>query len=332
MKKYILPISFILVFIVPQLLLSRFLNTRNADQKPVVSFTEIPPRATDFSGCLLVKDADEVKQMELDEYVLGVLLGEMPAEFEFEALKAQAVASRTYTMRKVQKQNKHKDAHICTDSSCCQAFVALEDYLNHRGSEADLGKIRRAVTETSGQVLTYNGNLIEATYFSCSGGKTEDAVDVWGADVPYLQSVPSPGEESAAKYSQEQIYTRTQFLMKLGLADSTVLTEQSMLFTYTAGGGVDKLSIDGKSFSGIQLRSLLSLPSTAFSIDISGDNITVITKGNGHRVGMSQYGADAMAVTGSKYDEILAYYYPGTELQIYTAEQMKAVFDKAGNL
>ena len=332
MKKYILPISFVLVFIFPQLLFTFMTNNLDAETEPVASFTEVPTQPVNVGEYILVKDAEAIVEMELDDYVLGVLLGEMPAEFEREALKAQAVATRTYTMRRVQIQNKHNDAHVCTNASCCQAFVAEADYLHNTGSESDLEKMRSAVHETSGQVLTYDGNLIESTYFSCSGGRTEDAVDVWGSSVPYLQSVISPGEESASKFTQEYTYTRKQFLMRLGLADSTVLTDQTISVTYTEGGGVDRLSVDGKLFSGIQLRSLLSLPSTAFSISVSGDNISVVTKGNGHRVGMSQYGADAMAVSGSTYAEILSHYYPGTKLQTYTAEQIKEVFDKAGNL
>ena len=332
MKKYILPVSFLMAFIIPQLLFSATMKTRDARGAPVMIFTEVPTNPAESPELLMVKDINEIKQMELDDYVLGVLLGEMPAEFEYEALKAQAVATRTYTLRKVQKQNKHDDAHVCTDAACCQAFIEANDYLLHKGTEADLEKIRRAVEETSGQVLTYDGNLIEATYFSCSGGKTEDAVDVWGASVPYLQSVSSPGEESAAKFTQEQAYSKKQFLMKLGIPESTILTDTAISVTYTKGGGVEKLSVDGKTFSGVQLRSLLSLPSTAFSFVITDENIIITTKGNGHRVGMSQYGADAMAVTGRQYDEILSHYYPGTELQTFTKEQMKAVFDKAGNL
>lgn len=332
MKKYILPISIVLVFVIPQMLFSHVAKTNTDAIEPAIVFTEVTADPVEANELLHVKLSGEIKQMELDDYVLGVLLGEMPAEFEYEALKAQAVAIRTYTLRRVSKQNKHDDAHICTEAACCQAFVTLEDYLNNKGSESDLQKMRSAVTETSGQVLTYNGNLIEATYFSCSGGRTEDAVDVWGTSVPYLQSVVSPGEESAAKFTQIYEFSHSQFLALLGLPEGTLLTENVITIRYTDGGGVDDLTIDNEHFSGIQLRAMLSLPSTAFSLTVTDGSVSITTKGNGHRVGMSQYGADAMAVDGSKYDEILAHYYPGTRLQIFTTNQMNAVFDKAGNL
>ena len=167
-------------------------------------------------------------------------------------------------------------------------------------------------------VLTYEGALIEATYFSCSGGMTEDAVAVWGTDVPYLQSVPSPGEENASHYTDAVTYKMDAFFSKLGLAVPDTKTQWVTDIVYTKGGGVASVTICGTAFTGTQLRKLLGLRSTAFSIEISDDTITIKTRGYGHRVGMSQYGADAMATTGSAYPEILSYYYQGTELVRYT--------------
>ncbi len=248
-----------------------------------------------------------VHEMALEEYVLGVVLGEMPASFETEALKAQAVVARTYALR----EKRHQNANICTDHTCCQAYCAPEAYTG--GKEA-LEKVRSAVLATAGQVVTYQGALIEATYFSCSGGKTEDAVAVWGQSVPYLQAVDSPGEEKAANYLKTVSMSASEFSAAFGGLTGTPSTWIGKI-TYTNGGGVDTISIGGNTYKGTQVRQKLGLRSTAFVITVVGSSVTITTKGNGHRVGMSQYGADAMAVTGSSYGEILAHYYPGTKLQ-----------------
>ena len=164
-------------------------------------------------------------------------------------------------------------------------------------------------------MLTYQGKLIEATYFSCSGGRTEDALAVWGEDVPYLQSVESPGEEGAAHYVDTVSFTASEFCEKIGKELPGIPAEWIGTIRYTAGGGVETIYIGDEPYSGTQLRSMLNLRSTAFLITAAGDTVTITTKGYGHRVGMSQYGADAMAVQGCSYEEILAHYYPGTKLQ-----------------
>ena len=265
---------------------------------------------------VLVRFPDgSVKSMDMDAYLTGVVLGEMPADFEPEALKAQAVAARTYTAKAGRTGGKHGDGSVCMDSGCCQAYISAEAYLDKGGTEENLEKVRRAVLDTSGYVLTYEGELIEATYFSCSGGSTEDAAAVWGTDYPYLQAVASPGEERAAHYCDTICFTAAQFQEKTGCTltgnpESWFETEG-----YTDGGGIASMRICGEPYTGIQLRRLLELPSTAMTISVVGDSITIVTKGYGHRVGMSQYGADAMAVTGSTCSEILAHYYPGTQLE-----------------
>lgn len=257
---------------------------------------------------------DTVEMMELDAYLVCVVIAEMPAEFEVEALKAQAVAARTCTLKCVWDGRKHTAGAICTDSACCQAYMTEAAYEADGGTQENLDKIRNAVLSTAGQVLTYKGELIDATYFSCSGGRTEDAVAVWGAEVPYLQSVISPGEEQAQPYSQTVTFTGGEFASLLGRRLTG--SPESWLGTviHTRGGGVASMVLAGKSYTGTELRKLLSLNSTAFTITAQGDAVTVTTSGKGHRVGMSQYGADAMAVAGSTYEEILAYYYQGTRI------------------
>jgi stage II sporulation protein D len=180
-------------------------------------------------------------------------------------------------------------------------------------------KVRAAVADTDGLVLEYGGELIDATYFSCSGGVTEDAVAVWGRDVPYLQSVQSPGEESAPRFRDSISFSAAEFAEKLGLSAKGDPSGWFGAVTRTEGGGVETMTIRGKSFTGTQLRSKLGLRSTAFEVAVSGRTITVTTRGFGHRVGMSQYGAQAMAKAGSTCDEILAHYYTGAELVSHPA-------------
>lgn len=257
----------------------------------------------------------KLKVMDLEEYLVGVVLGEMPVSFEEEALKAQAVVARTYTRKAYETGGKHQDGSVCQDASCCQAYISEEDYLQRGGSGEDLEKVRRAVEATAGLVLTYEGELIEATYFSCSGGSTEDAAAVWGTDFPYLQAVESPGEEQAAHYTDTVSFTPQSFQAALGQPLSGTPEGWFGEFSYTDGGGVAELKIGGKDYTGTQLRRLLRLRSTAFTIRAGEETIEITTKGFGHRVGMSQYGADAMAVDGSSFGQILAHYYPGTILQ-----------------
>jgi stage II sporulation protein D len=261
-----------------------------------------------------VLTSDGAVQIQLETYVLGVVLAEMPASFETEALKAQAVAARTVAMRSTLVAQRHTGGALCTDPDCCQAYMPEAEYLAQGGDRANLEKGRSAVNGTREEVLTYNGELIEAVYFSCSGGLTEDAAVVWGNDIPYLQSVESGGEEEAEHYWAGKTFTAAQFAAALGQSLPGSPGSWFGAVTYTPGGGVNTMVIGGQQYSGIRLRQLLDLNSTIFSVEVSGDTITVFTRGKGHRVGMSQYGADAMAVRGSGYAAILAHYYRGTRI------------------
>lgn len=255
-----------------------------------------------------------VVTMELDTYLVGVLLGEMPAYFETDALRAQAVVARTYAMRHHLLQDKHPGGAVCTDPGCCQAYVSETVYMQQGGAPADVEKIRKAVTDTAGWVLTYEGQLIDATYFSCSGGRTEDALAVWGVEIPYLQSVESPGEESAENYIRTVTFSAAEFMSRLGREMTGSPTSWLGTVTYTEGGGVATMVIGGRSYEGTRLRQLLGLNSMAFSMEAAGDSIRVTTSGKGHRVGMSQEGAEAMAVAGATWEEILLHYYQGTRI------------------
>lgn len=261
-----------------------------------------------------------IQSMRMVDYLTRVVLREMPADFDVEALKAQAVVARTYALRRTESGGKHIGAAVCVNSECCQGYCEVEEYLDKGGSRENVEKIQGAVAITENLVLTYNGKLIDATYFSCSGGMTEDAKAVWGQEVPYLQSTTSPGEENATHYIDTVSFSKEEFAELLGVDTKDSNSNWVSDITYTPGGGVATIKVCGNLFKGTDFRKKLNLRSTAFVISIVGDTVTITTKGFGHRVGMSQYGAEAMAVKGSGFPDILAHYYTGTQLLNYNAD------------
>lgn len=276
--------------------------------------TEKEPAGYDEQTTILVQLDDGEMEMTLHDYLVGVLLAEVPSNFAPEALKAQAVAARTFTLKQI--ENGKHDGAVCTQSSCCQAWTPPEDEAQATAKQT----MEQAVTQTDGCVITYDGALIDAVFFSCSGGRTEPAVAVWGGEVPYLQSVESPGEEEAAPFTDSMTVSVTDFVSTIHeiTPDADLTGQPEDWFgevTYTEGGGVDTIVIGGEILTGKQLRAAFSLRSTMFEITTEDDQITFHTMGYGHRVGMSQYGADAMAKAGADYQEIISYYYQGTEIQ-----------------
>lgn len=255
----------------------------------------------------VLREDGTAEEMELEDYLVGVVAAEMPASFEMEALKAQAVVARTYTLRRCFVSRKHEDYDVCRNAACCQGYVSPD-----RLGQTEAARISAAVASTAGQVLTYDGDLVEATYFSSSGGSTEDAAAVWGSDVPYLQATDSPGEAN--------IFPDTVYFSREELEDALDVTlygdpeDWTDEITYTEGDGVDTWVLSGESFRGTEVRRLLGLNSTCFRVEPMGDGLSISTVGFGHRVGMSQYGADAMAVSGDTYRDILAHYYRGTQV------------------
>lgn len=292
-------------------------DPREAPEETAAASAAPSKEASSRLTALVRREDGSVEKWDMDEYLTGVVLGEMPAYFEPEALKAQAVAARTYAAKARASGGKHGDGSVCMDSQCCQAYRSPEAYLASGGTAEDVEKIRQAVEDTSGYVLTYGGELIEAVYFSCSGGSTEDAAAVWGADVPYLRATDSPGEENAAHNTDTVIFTAAQFCQALGETLEEDSGDWFGAVAYTAGGGVAEMVIGGKAYTGVQLRQLLGLRSTAFTVTVEESSIRIETRGYGHRVGMSQYGADAMAAAGSTYKDILRHYYSGTALELW---------------
>ena len=275
-------------------------------------------------GCYLSLLLNEEKvTVELENYLLGVVLAEMPASFEMEAIKAQAVAARTYTLKHCSADSRHGKNTICAQASCCQAYIDPETYIVGGGSLSSVERARYAVDNTAGQVLTYEDALIFSTYFSCSGGMTESAVEVWGQDIPYLQSVQSPGEDAASFFTDSKVFSAEQFQSALGIRLKGAPDTWFTGVNYTDGGGVETMTIGGVAYRGTTLRTLLGLRSTAFYVKVEDESITFHTKGYGHRVGMSQYGANAMAKQGYDYQQILSHYYVGAEIVQYFEENNK---------
>lgn len=264
-------------------------------------------------GIWVLMDSGSLQWMDMDAYLTGVILAEMPTSFDHQALCAQAVVARTYALRR-QTEARHDKGAVCTDHACCQAYVSEAEYLSGLGYEEDIITARAAIADTTNLILTYDDQLIEATYFHSAGGQTEAAVAVWGVEYPYLQAVDSPGEEMVEPFTVRSYFSREDLERVL---DRTLPGAPSGWIgwtTYTPGGGVENILFAGVQYSGIRMRSLLSLNSTAFSMEADTDGIWITAKGKGHRVGMSQIGAQAMALEGNTYQQILSHYYPGTRI------------------
>lgn len=266
---------------------------------------------------LLTDDGELVLTME--EYLRGVVPAEMPASFPEEALKAQTVAARTFAIRTM-RAGRHGGA-VCADSACCQAWLSAEQLEARYGTayQAAEEKVHRAIRQTDGVVATCDGELIEAVYFSSSGGRTEDARAVWGGEVAYLRSVESPGEETAETVDVVEVPLEAFREKLLSCAPEAELScapaDWLGAVAYSAGGGVETVEIGGVAWSGTQLRALFGLRSTLFTVTVGETGAVFRTRGYGHRVGMSQYGARAMAEAGATYDRILQHYYTGIQLK-----------------
>jgi stage II sporulation protein D len=251
---------------------------------------------------------NEIETLDIEEYLVGVLAAEMPASFEEEALKAQAVASRTYAIYKI-NHNENKQYDILTDITN-QSYITKEKMQEkwENDYEKYLTKITTAVNETEDEVMYYDDEVIEAFYFSMSNGKTENSATVFSEDLPYIKSVDSTWEnEDINNFLVTTTFSKTEFCQKLSLADCNNITISNI--TKTEGNRVKEMTINNKNYSGTNLRNLLNLRSTDIEIAINDNDILITTKGYGHGVGMSQYGANMMAKNGYNYKEILNYYY-----------------------
>ena len=270
----------------------------------------------------LKTDGGQVVELTMDEYLWGVVAAEMPATFEEEALKAQACAARTYTVsRQNNPSDKHPDADICADSTCCQAYIDRSDAEARWGLNAGeyAEKIERAVAETDGLGILYDGQPIQALFFSSAAGKTVDAVEVWGNSVDYLKSVDSPEGDEVPNYHTQAVFSADQ-VRDLTLASypgADLSGDPSGWFGQASrneGGGVISIPLGGVTLTGSQVRSLFSLRSATFTVSYREGSFAFDVTGYGHGVGMSQYGANAMAKEGSSFTDILTWYYTGAQV------------------
>lgn len=255
---------------------------------------------------ILVKDNEEVKSLNLDDYLLGVLAAEMPASFEMEALKAGAVASRTYALYKMKNKNQDYDILASTSNQAYVDINSMKDkWLNNFDKYKN--KLKQAISDTKDEVMFYNEEIIEAYYFSMSNGKTEEAENVFKENLPYIKSVDSVWDnETINNFIYQKEISKEEFCHNLEINDC-----QNIIITdikKDSSNRIASLRINNKFYEGTIIRTKLNLRSTDFEIDIK-DKITITTKGYGHGVGLSQYGANGMAKEGKNYQEILNYYY-----------------------
>lgn len=260
------------------------------------------------SEIIVYRSNGSVINLNMTDYLIGVVSSEMPASFNLEALKAQSVLARTYVLKAKQTGKK------LTDTVSTQSYIDIDQMKNKWGNSFNTyyNKIKNAVENTNGEYLSYNGNYIEALYHSTNNGKTESSLDVFGNYYPYLISVSSEYDKNTSSYLRTINMPLDAISNKLGLSlnnDSVI-----SILSYTDGGNIKEININGNNFSGKKVRELLGLRSADFDISISDNNANITTRGYGHGVGMSQYGANGMANAGYSYKDILSHYYPGTTL------------------
>ena len=262
-----------------------------------------------------LKRNGKVQKIELEEYIIGVVGAEMPAAFNIEALKAQAIISRTYALKARSK------GKTLSDNESTQSYQSNDQLKAKWGSNYNTyyNKIKKAVNETKGMYLTYKGNYIEAVFHSTSNGKTEASVNVWGNTYPYLVSVESKYDNLNSSFQKDKKITYSELSKKLGFTVSSE-TEFNILGK-TSGNRVSKISVGSNTYTGVKLRNILGLRSADFTIKKIDDGVIFTTKGYGHGVGLSQYGANGYAKNGYSYQKILLHYYPGVSLKKYSVNK-----------
>lgn len=263
-------------------------------------------------------NTNEIMTLPLEEYIVGVVAGEMPAEFELEALKAQSLAARTYIINHLltgDLSNVPEGADV-TDTENHQVYKSEEELRRQWGKDYQwkIDKIREAVEATKGQIITYNNEPIYAAFFSTSNGYTENSEDYWSSPRPYLKSVESPWDVNTEKFKGQEVFSIDEVEKLLGVQIDT-REELGKIIERTDGNRVGKVEIGGKIFTGKEVREKLGLKSSDFTMERKEDYIVVYTKGYGHGVGMSQYGANEMAKAGKTYVDIIQYYYQGVTIE-----------------
>lgn len=288
---------------------------------------EDPPASGDVAGMdselsFSVLTDGSIETVTMSDWLPGVVAGEMPASFEPEALKAQAVAARTYIMYSMgREKSAHPEADVCDDPGCCKAHASDETLRQNWGEsyESNWAKILEAVRSTDGEYMSYGGEVIQAVFHSSSAGHTEDSAAIWQAQ-PYLVSVDSPETaEDVPNYVSSLSVSPEDFKSTVQTLHPEAQLEGDPAYwlgaaVHDASGRVESVDIGGAQVPGTELRTLFELRSTAFALDYTPDGFLFTVTGYGHGVGMSQYGANVMAEDGADYEEILTHYYPGAEL------------------
>ncbi|PKR77759.1 stage II sporulation protein D [Halalkalibacillus sediminis] len=253
------------------------------------------------------------EEVPLEDYVVSVVAAEIPADFEMEALKAQALAARTYIVQKLQKKQGDQEYDV-TDTVEHQVYKNFDELRDIWGVEftRKFDRIQQAVKETEGEIITYEDQPIQVAFFSTSNGFTENAEDYWTNEIPYLKSVASPWDEQSPKFKEQQVFSNQEVFNRLGIETSLELRVENVVRTKSER--IDKLQLNGVEFSGREIREKLGLRSNDFEIERKGDHVIFTTRGYGHGVGMSQYGANGMASEGKNYEYILKHYYQGVEI------------------
>ncbi len=259
-------------------------------------------------------ETNEIEKIPLEKYVYSVVASEMPASFELEALKAQAVAARTYVVQHLIQQGDENT--VITDSTKHQVYKNDDELKSIWGKDYQWKKekIQQAVTETANKIITYEKTPITPTFFSMSNGFTENAEDYWGSELPYLKSVESKWDEEVPGFIEQKIFATDEVANKLNVSVSSGV-EASMGIERTESNRVRKLKINDTTLTGREVREKLGLRSNDFTVEQQNDHFIFTTKGYGHGVGMSQHGADGMAKEGKTYEDILLYYYQGVTLE-----------------
>lgn len=261
---------------------------------------------------LYLTEEDKIIELLLENYIIGVVAAEMPASFEIEALKAQAVCARTYTFRKLLDDKKYPGgANLSDNINSCQAYISEEEFFRRHPKYKGLyAKVKEAVRQTRGEIMIYNEEPIDALYHSTCGGQTESAFNAWGKNVPYLRSVKCRYCKQSRHYQSVQVFSVQDFTNSLGMNNSQ---PQVQVSENTPSGRVKKVKINDKELSGEKLRHILGLPSTWCRFKVNAQQVKIESRGYGHGLGLCQYGANGMALEGKNYHQILKHYYQDIE-------------------
>lgn len=327
MKKVLL-LSAVLVFVTVILLPSLIIRGLGPFW-PRPAKTNMAQKGEDILIRVYMPQSGKIVELPLEEYIKGVVAAEMPAEFELEALKAQAVAARTYAVKNMvifggAGLDGHPGADVSTDHKTSQAWSSEAEMIAKWGPAAYQRywkKISQAVEETGGLIITYGGEPIHAVFHSTSGERTASAREVWNYDYPYLQSVVCNWDKASPRYAETKAIALQEVENRLGpeagimLAAKNGTSGVAQIIDRTESGRVAQARIGSKTYTGLELREKLELRSSNFTLEVRDDKMVVKSTGYGHGVGLCQYGANGAAKEGKSFRDILTYYYTGVVIK-----------------